>query len=128
MKKVLIAFLALFFALNSFSQVRSYQAAYNSSSKGYYFLSSLKSGASAGAQNSLILDSKGDVVFYRQFNSKPFSYDFKLQPNGLISYFYNNKYFLLDSTFNIVDSVGCADGYTTDEHELQILPNGHYLL
>ena len=81
----------------------------------------------------LILDQYGRVVFYRTFpnatNPNP-TIDFKLQPNGRMSYFSTDlkKYFIMDSTFTVVDSIGCANGFETDQHDLQILPDDHYLL
>jgi hypothetical protein len=34
----------------------------------------------------------------------------------------------MDSTFTVVDSLACGNGYLTDIHELRLLPNGHALL
>nr|MBK9651864.1 hypothetical protein [Bacteroidota bacterium] len=45
-----------------------------------------------------------------------------------MSYSYLNKYYLLDSTFTPVDSVACKNGIMHDSHEMQLLPNGHFLL
>jgi hypothetical protein len=78
--------------------------------------------------NGLILDSNGAIVFYQNFPSSPGSIDFKIQPNGLMSYSANNKFYLMDSSFHLVDSISTQNGFYTDTHELQILPNGHYLL
>jgi hypothetical protein len=56
--------------------------------------------------------------------------DFKLQPNGWMSFFNTNrgKHFIMDSTFTVIDSIQCANGYDTDQHDLQILPGNHYLM
>jgi len=35
---------------------------------------------------------------------------------------------ILDSGYNVIGSVGCGNGYSTDLHDLRILPNGHYLV
>ena len=34
----------------------------------------------------------------------------------------------MDSTFTIVDSVRIKNGFIQDGHDMQILPNGHFLL
>jgi hypothetical protein len=74
----------------------------------------------------LILDNSGTPVFYREGATT----DFKLQPNGLITYFdlAAAKFYALDSTYAVVDSFACTNGYETDPHELLLLPNGHALL
>jgi hypothetical protein len=38
------------------------------------------------------------------------------------------KFYLMDSTFIVVDSIQMAHGFETDQHDLQILPDNHYLL
>ncbi|HKR05911.1 MAG TPA: aryl-sulfate sulfotransferase, partial [Bacteroidia bacterium] len=101
---------------------------YDSSVTGYYFLVTRQLGdVLMGDPTQLILNEKGEAVYYKPFANNPPSTDFKLQPNGMISYFRGTKYFLLDSTFTRVDSVNCI-GYNTDAHDMQILGNGHYLL
>ena len=37
-------------------------------------------------------------------------------------------FYELDSSYAILDSFFCGNGYETDDHELQLLPNGHALL
>ncbi|MFN3307048.1 MAG: aryl-sulfate sulfotransferase, partial [Candidatus Kapaibacteriota bacterium] len=50
-------------------------------------------------------------------------------PNGKLSAFdfISSRFVILDSNFNIVDSVS-AVGYATDFHDFLILPNGNYML
>jgi hypothetical protein len=130
----------LFFLLNymysmpSFSQ--SYPAfnitAYDSlQSNGYYFFCPYKLSAyptfPAGSQYQMILDKDGRVVFYREVAGF-FAGDFKLQPNGQISFCGDGKFYLMDSTFTVVDSVTTGNNIDFDIHDLQILPNGHYLI
>ena len=76
----------------------------------------------------LILDSLGNPFFYKRLESV--GYDWKLQPNGKITYFdgYGRMYFGMDSTFTVVDSFYCKNDYNTNEHDLTILPDGHILL
>jgi hypothetical protein len=56
--------------------------------------------------------------------------DFKLQPDGRLTYFDQgvDKFYAMDSSYMVVDSFACGNGYATDLHELRLLPNGHALL
>lgn len=77
----------------------------------------------------LILDNSGAPVFYRKMRPNDECLDFKVQPNGLLTYFEGGgaKFYAMDSSYAIVDSF-MMDGYTTDLHEFRLLPNGHALL
>ncbi|MBL0049396.1 MAG: aryl-sulfate sulfotransferase [Bacteroidetes bacterium] len=97
---------------------------FDSTSSGYYFTSVNKFGSPTYPQTQFILDGQGNVVFYNSV----FSSDYKIQDNGMISYSNASKFYLLDSTFMKRDSVRCKNGIQHDGHDLQILPNGHYLL
>lgn len=97
---------------------------FDSTSSGYYFTSVNKFGSATYPQTQFILDGKGNVVYYNSV----FSSDYKIQDNGMISYSNASKFYLLDSTFMKHDSVRCKNGIQHDGHDLQILPNGHYLL
>jgi outer membrane protein assembly factor BamB len=70
----------------------------------------------------------GQFLFIRQMPSP--CYDFRLQENGLLTYFQNagQKYYAMDSNYNVVDSFYTGNGYDTDLHELRILPNGNALI
>ena len=71
-----------------------------------------------------ILDQNGDILWYYPSNRKKL--DFKIHPSGLISWFDFGWYWLMDSTFTIVDSVHCQKNRKPDSHELIIDDNGHY--
>ncbi len=98
--------------------------------KVYYFLCPTKVGTNPLniKPSRLILDSKGEVIYYKINYGGLYTGDFTLQPNGMMSYSFRGKFFLMDSTFTIRDSVKTMNGITADLHELQILPNGHFLL
>lgn len=104
----------------------------SSATAGYYFLSPYTNSSSVPYDRShLILDRFGQIVFYQiltGINQNP-TIDFKLQPDGRMSYFNidRKKSFFLDSTFTVVDSICCIN-YETDPHDLQVLPNNHYLI
>jgi hypothetical protein len=78
----------------------------------------------------LILTPQGKLVYYQYVGDDKSAFDFKKQPNGLLSYYdlKYHAYYLMNSNYNIVDSYTAGDGYTADLHELQILPNGDALL
>lgn len=97
----------------------------DTASTGYYFLVPIKIGPGVNPTQ-LILDERGEIIYTREFPSS--TGDFKVQPNGLISYNFQNKYYLLDSTFTVVDSVACKNGILQDNHDMQVLPDGHFLL
>ncbi len=100
-----------------------------STAAGYVFISSFGWTSSVVASPFLlILDDFGNPVFYREMSAA--CMDFKLQPNGHLTYFdrSDNIFYELDSSYTIVDTYACGNGYTTDLHELLLLPNGHCLL
>jgi hypothetical protein len=76
----------------------------------------------------LIIDSTCQPIFYTPTTDRAF--DFKMQPNGTLSYFdeYLSSNIVLNLNFQIVDSYTCGNGYQTDLHEFLLLPNGHALL
>lgn len=76
----------------------------------------------------MILGNDGAPKFHRRLALRGF--DFKPQPNGLLTYFdvAAGCFFALDSTYAVVDSFRMGNGYVTDNHELQLLPGGHALL
>ena len=91
---------------------------------GYYFLTP---GSKAGSYHALI-DGKGELVYFKRFGPGIKTSDFKLQPNGLMSYHLEDKTYLLDSTFRIVDSVTSINGIRYDNHDFHILPNGNFMV
>lgn len=76
----------------------------------------------------MILDNSGTPIFYRRMRGN--CADFKLQSNGLLTYFDESAdyFYAMDSSYAVVDSFRCGNGYTTDTHELRIQENGHVLL
>jgi hypothetical protein len=101
---------------------------YQTPSPGFLFLSNFRFTAGANTPYLMILNDEGRVAFHRKLNGS--GLDFKLQPTGTMTYYDNGNltYYALDSTLAIADSFRCGNGYSTDQHELQLLPNGHALL
>lgn len=78
----------------------------------------------------LILNQQGQLIYYKSLSDAQNGFDFKKQPNGLLSYFDLKKstYYVMDSHYQVVNTYPVGNGYTTDLHDLQILPNGNVLL
>ncbi|MBS1492956.1 MAG: aryl-sulfate sulfotransferase [Bacteroidetes bacterium] len=127
MKKFTV--LMLFCCTSAFCQYFPYNVSvYNSTGTGYYLMTPTKSQNNTQYRPSLnILDSKGNMVFYRIASQGNFT-NFKLQPNGKLTFCNRSKNYILDSNLVIKDSVVCVNGISTDNHEFIILPNGHYVL
>ncbi len=78
----------------------------------------------------LILDRQGKLVYYRSVADALDAWDFKVQPNGLLSYYdqKNSIIYVMDSHYRVVDTYQAGDGYSADLHDFQLLPNGNALL
>jgi len=79
----------------------------------------------------MILDNSGNPLWYQQVSDR--RRDFKLQKDGRLTMLIRSGYgggshIALDSTYTVVDTFFYPAGYSIDEHELQVLPNGHYFL
>ncbi|MEI6883588.1 MAG: aryl-sulfate sulfotransferase [Bacteroidota bacterium] len=106
----------------------------SAATQGYYFFAPYASSPPYFFQHpQLILDRFGNIVWYRILPGLIHStttYDFKIQPDRRMSYYSlsSSKYQVMDSTFTVKDSLGAANGFNIDVHDLQFLSNGHYLL
>jgi hypothetical protein len=78
----------------------------------------------------IILDNRGTPLYYSR-ETEP-RYDFKAQGSRFLTMKVfstaRGGFIGLDSTYTVVDTFLVPDPYETDMHELQILPNGNYLL
>lgn len=92
----------------------------SSATSGYFFLSN--------PDRVMILDKFGEIIYYRSPASGSSIYNFAMQPNGLMSYSDLTKFYFMDSTFRAVDSIEGSERLVIDKHDLQVLPNGHFLL
>ena len=97
-------------------------------SDGYLFLNNW-----GGQPYNMILDNTGAPVWYWRTPDR--RRDFKVQPDGRLTMLIRDGYggsgeghIALDSTYTVVDTMRAGGGYLTDEHELTVLPNGHYFL
>jgi hypothetical protein len=78
----------------------------------------------------LILNGQGKLVYYKSMADDLGGFDFKVQPNGLLSYYDQAKstFALMNSQYQVVDTYEAGNGYVADLHDFQLLPNGNALL
>jgi hypothetical protein len=108
---------------------------YDTTSCGAYFLAPYKIGLNEPYLPHLaVMDENGYLLWYKRFyDSFNLPMDFKMQENGYYTYAFHEvsyqppKHYVMDQQFNLIDSVE-AVGYTTDNHDFMILPNGNYLV
>jgi hypothetical protein len=95
---------------------------------GDIFLSNLYQTDRSAPAYLLQLRNDGSPTFYRKLPGG--SLDFTMQPNGWLTYFDQAAgcFYALDHTYTVVDSFRTGNGYVTDPHDLQLLPNGHALV
>ena len=96
----------------------------NDPDSGYIFINNW-----GGTPYIAILDGGGSPVFYRKMPSN--ARDFKVNHNGMLSYrlaepFY--RFYEMDSSYDVTREITARNGYGTEEHELQLLPNGNALM
>lgn len=86
----------------------------------------------------MVLNNDGTPYAYKEL-ADDYAYDFKVQPNGLISYaqfIHHHAYTggghvvhtLLDHNLQVVEEIQMGNGYIAEAHDFQLLPNGHCLL
>lgn len=75
-----------------------------------------------------ILNNNGSVNWSQQRSTSAF--DFKKQLNGSLTFFANNppRFIEMNGSYDTIHTFKCGNGYTTDLHELQFLPNGNAML
>ncbi len=80
-----------------------------------------------------ILDDYGTPIYYQKVDLS--SRDFQVLSSGYLAYSNNDllnpaneKYYLLDSSYVIFDSVMMGNGYNVDGHDMLLLGNGHFLM
>jgi hypothetical protein len=77
-----------------------------------------------------IMDDRGQPLYESSWAGNSFQTDFKLQRTGRLTFWMNgaNKFVAMDSAYARVDSFVTGNGYLPDQHDCQLLPNGHALL
>ncbi|HEX9740244.1 MAG TPA: Ig-like domain-containing protein, partial [Ignavibacteriaceae bacterium] len=98
----------------------------NNPSEGFIFFSPFL-GAGLVPSYLIIADNYGTPVYYKKITGE-IAVDFKKQENGFLTYYNNNKFYVMDSSYTIIDSLYTQNGYPTDLHECIIMDNDHTLL
>ncbi|MBN2105635.1 aryl-sulfate sulfotransferase [bacterium] len=80
----------------------------------------------SGTPYIMIFENNGTPYFFKRLIGV--TRDFKIQPNGELSRHENGRFAVMDSSCDVKRYVQCGHGYLTDEHELLILPDGHYFM
>ena len=102
----------------------------NNPSEGYIFLNNWRD----YHPFNMILDNTGSPIWYLRTPNNDRRRDFKVQKNGwltmLIRFGYGDGigHIALDQNYNYIKTFRAVNGYSTDEHELQVLEDGSYLL
>lgn len=77
----------------------------------------------------IICNNDGTPYFYRKYEDGHTRMRFEPHPNGVLSFHSYEVYdVILDQNFEEIDILYPGHGYMPDDHELQILENGHMLL
>jgi hypothetical protein len=108
----------------------------DTTSSGDYFFSPTR--IVSGDGYNVIVSNTGELKYYEKIN-EGVPFDFKVASNsmltfGIMSEFYefggggDTQFFMMDSSFSIVKQFQMGNGYTSDFHEFQYLPNGHVFM
>jgi hypothetical protein len=92
---------------------------------GYIFLDNRTGGSNS---YNVIFDNTGSPIWYWQRDDE--RRDMKVQHNGVLTMLARspNRFIGLDTHYREITSYWAVNGYSTDEHELQVLEDGRYLL
>jgi len=93
---------------------------------GYFFIT--PSEGPAWDKYMVIMDNYATPVFYR--SNRLGMMNMELQPNGLITYCDPSSYafYVMNSFYQIIDTLTAGNGYHCDFHELRVTENNHYFI
>jgi len=102
-------------------------AVYGKTAPGRLFVTDFRLGIPVSSYL-MILENDGTPFFYRQVRGP--TLDFKKHPDGRLTYFdaAAGRFYALNAHYDVIDSFRCGNGYSTDSHDLALLPNGHAVL
>lgn len=107
---------------------------YNDTDEKYFFFTlTPRAGAPQYSNYLSITDKFGIPLFFRKMSNN--SLYFHQMGNGQLAYARNNygdpeneRFFFMDSSYVLLDSVKTGNGYNMDGHDMLLLENGNYLL
>jgi hypothetical protein len=80
-----------------------------------------------GSPYMMIFENDGTPYFYRRVESS--AWLFTRQANNTLSHWawhLDQSFLVLDTNFNVTETLNCSPLYSLDNHEFQLLGNGHY--
>lgn len=98
----------------------------NNPAEGKIFFHNLSALATDNDRFYGILNDDGTPFFAKQDNDK--GLNFTLQKNGYITFWNNKSFYMMDSSYQVVDSFACKNGYEADWHEFQMTEDNHAFL
>ena len=99
----------------------------NNPAPGKIFLTPYLRRNGSAANYIIIIDNYGVPVFYRKMASGR-ALDFEKQAPNVLTYNNSNYFFVMDSSYNIVDSLYMQNGYIPDSHDCLLLDNEHSIM
>jgi len=81
-----------------------------------------------GNENFYLFDNYGDKIYIDSTSALFNSNYCKLLSNGYWSVYKDSTYHIYDQNMNFVESINFTGNYFVDVHDMNILPNGHYIL
>ena len=79
-----------------------------------------------GNPYNVIFDNSGSPIWYQRMPGE--QRDMKVQPNGMLTMLTSNGFIGLNNHYELVAHYPPANGYSTNDHELQVLADGTYFL
>ena len=95
----------------------------NNPDSGYIFIDNR---GGNGKPYNVIFDNSGSPIWYQRMPGE--RRDMKVQANGMLTMLTSNGFVGLNNHYEETTSYPPANGYTTNDHELQVLADGTYLL
>ncbi|MCL4561449.1 MAG: aryl-sulfate sulfotransferase [Chloroflexi bacterium] len=98
--------------------------------EGYIFVAPYYWQASTIGSYLLILDNQGQIVYYQSMANQLAGFDFKLLPNGMLSYYEqkNSDIVWMNNSYQVANTYQAGTGYVADLHDSLLLPNGNLIL
>lgn len=110
-------------------KIPSYKFTRNDSApeEGYFFIAPFETSPNASKHGTsmFILNTYGETVWCKAGVKAS---NFQLHENGMMSYYGDHCFYIMNGKFEVVDSVTCANRASTDAHELLWLPDDHFIL
>jgi hypothetical protein len=95
----------------------------NNPDSGYIFIDNR---GGNGKPYNVIFDNSGSPIWYQRMPGE--RRDMKVQANGMLTMLTSNGFVGLNNHYEETTSYPPANGYTTNDHELQVMADGTYLL